>query len=55
MRACFFHSQWGVLNYEGEPPADPTKAAGINSIAMKMMGKGGARAGARDGDEADDY
>lgn len=48
-------SQWGVLDFEGEPPADPTKAAGVNSIAMKMMGKSAARAGARDGVEAEDY
>ncbi len=48
-------SQYGVLNFDGEPPSDPTKASagGVNSIAMKMLGKGAARASVRDGDEAD--
>ncbi|CBN80189.1 similar to ATP binding protein [Ectocarpus siliculosus] len=51
---AFVLSQYGVLNFDGEPPSDPTKAsAGVNSIAMKMLGKGAARAGAREGDEAD--
>ena len=50
-----FYSQYGILNFDGEPATDPTKSSGdVNSIAMKMMGKGGGRAGARDGDECDD-
>eukprot|EP00752_Nemacystus_decipiens_P017855 g16011.t1 len=52
---AFVLSQYGVLNFDGEPPSDPTKgSSGVNSIAMKMLGKGAAKAGARDGDEADD-
>lgn len=46
-------SKWGVLNFDGEPPADPRGAAGVNSIAMKMVGKG-ARSSAPDGDGDDD-
>eukprot|EP00904_Undaria_pinnatifida_P000900 jgi/Undpi1/10810/HiC_scaffold_3.g01339.m1 len=52
---AFVLSQHGVLNFDGEPPTDPTKSSrGVNSIAMKMMGKGAGRTGARDGDECND-
>ncbi|CAM9944312.1 unnamed protein product [Ascophyllum nodosum] len=54
---AYVMSTYGVLNFEGEPPSDPTKAAGVgvNSIALRVLGKGAARASAREGDGDGDY
>ncbi|CAM9141166.1 unnamed protein product, partial [Phaeothamnion confervicola] len=46
---AFVMNKWGVLNFDGPEPEDPTRgrASGVNSIALSLAGKGGGGGGSR--------
>eukprot|EP00611_Tribonema_gayanum_P005582 TRINITY_DN147_c0_g1_i1.p4 TRINITY_DN147_c0_g1~~TRINITY_DN147_c0_g1_i1.p4 ORF type:complete len:138 (-),score=36.80 TRINITY_DN147_c0_g1_i1:166-579(-) len=44
-------SQYGCCKFEGDPPMDPTKRSGVNSIGMAFAGKSIREGGGLDSDD----